>query len=498
MHRKLIYQSILNTTEPRPALPDEVTSDLRLDTLLRGRAAEIIRRPAAPCDLPLRQALFRFCENGRLRARLGELRASLDRIERLFQRLDTTECEDERNVLTVCIFKAELEFLGMGARLCQGADAPEDSGSSDGTSCAELLSRFSEHCAALLDDDNTAALSDELSGLRHGAGTVYRCEATAQTAYLSLAGGDDTDIYSRLRTLASSLGISIGSAGEERHYSPLGEGFISTFALLDRACYDGCAHFAQRHSAELDRSILEYIPELDCLISIGELTERVRAAGIPLCFPVFSEGEISVSSAYDITLLEKQESGIIPNDITFTNRDRIFYLTGANGGGKTTYLRTVGNLVLLALSGAVVPARSAELPMLDAVYTHFPRDERFGGGGRFSDEETRADEIAENADAGSLVLLNETFSTTGEEKAKLYTARLAHTLFERGCYCIYVTHQKPKDTEIPVLGVVLAEDGEGRTYKIRRIDGSGGSHALDILKKYRLDRDSLAERFGKK
>ena len=55
MHRKLIYQSILNTTEPRRLLPAEVTLDLRLDTMLSGRASEVVRRPASPQDLPRRQ-----------------------------------------------------------------------------------------------------------------------------------------------------------------------------------------------------------------------------------------------------------------------------------------------------------------------------------------------------------------------------------------------------------------------------------------------------------
>ena len=504
MHRKLIYQSILNTTEPRRLLPAEVTLDLRLDTMLSGRASEVVRRPASPQDLPLRQELIGHCSDGYL-SELLVAQALLGRIERLYQRLDTTECEDELNALSVCIFKAELEFLRLGAELNRASAANNAAGEAyngtvgqTGHTGSVLLDRFSAHCTELLGFSEYTDIANELKKLDHGADAVYRCDVTANTAYISHSSGEQTDIFSRLRTLASGLGIEVDSVGE-RSYPPLGEGFISTFALLDRECYAGFERFAERHRAELDRSILEYIPELDFLISISSLMSRVRSAGIPLCMPSFSEsGGISADSAYDITLLEKQDGGIIPNDIEFTERERIFYLTGANGGGKTTYLRTVGNLVLLALSGAPVPSRSATVPMLGAVYTHFPRDERFGGGGRFSDEEARADEIAKNADAESLVLLNETYSTTGEEKAKHCTASLAHTLLERGCYCIYVTHQKPEDAEIPVLGVVLAEDGESRTYKIRRTDGGGSSHALDILKKYRLDRNSLAERFVKK
>ena len=484
MHRKLLFQSLINTSQPRPTLPEDTVTDLRLDTMLSGRACEILCRPAAETDISLRQELISAAEHDtELTERFASMRETLGNIERLFSRLDTTESSDERNVLTVRIFLASDAFLKCGAAL---------------SGCtAALAKRFAEHCSALLESEEYSERIRSLAEVGRDSDTVYRCTASVSSAYLSLSGDGQSDIGSRLRSLASSLGIAAGNGAPS--YVPLGEGMISTFALLEPEYYNACSAFAEKYAPELDRSVLEYIPELDFLLSVVALVTRLRGAGIPLCIPEFSDGDdISVDSAYDITLLQKQQGGIIPNDIRFTDSERIFYLTGANGGGKTTYLRTVGNLVLLALSGAPVPARSAALPRLTAVYTHFPRDERFGGGGRFSDEETRADCIADKAGDRSLVLLNETYSTTGEVKAKQYTTELARRLSRQRCYCIYVTHQLPEGTGIPVLGVVLAGDGESRTYKIRREDATSGSHALDILKKYRLDRHSLRERFGAK
>ena len=60
-------------------------------------------------------------------------------------------------------------------------------------------------------------------------------------------------------------------------------------------------------------------------------------------------------------------TNIVPNDILF-NEKTFFFLTGANGGGKTTYLRSVGIAVILFLSGCPIPCEGAEIYPLDNVY----------------------------------------------------------------------------------------------------------------------------------
>lgn len=90
-------------------------------------------------------------------------------------------------------------------------------------------------------------------------------------------------------------------------------------------------------------------------------------------FLKYSDGRaIKLTQAYDITLLEKDEHNIIPNDVELTEKEPLFFLTGANGGGKTTYLRTVGVSVTMFLCGAPAPCAAAEIAPLKCVYTHFP------------------------------------------------------------------------------------------------------------------------------
>ena len=207
---------------------------------------------------------------------------------------------------------------------------------------------------------------------------------------------------------------------------------------------------------------------------------------------------IKAANAYDITLIAKGESNIVPNDVLFSDTEPFFYLTGANDGGKTTYLRTVGVLVLLFLLGCPVPAENAEIGGVNCIYTHFPRDERFDGSGRFIEEKTRVDEILGKCDKSSLVLLNETLSATNEENAIKFTTELAHRLNGDGVMGLYITHQHDISASetIPFLQVVVDEnDGNRRTFKIRRSRNSGGSFAGEILERYGLMPEALKERF---
>ena len=92
-------------------------------------------------------------------------------------------------------------------------------------------------------------------------------------------------------------------------------------------------------------------------------------------------------------------------------------MLGANGGGKTTYLRALGINLILFLAGCPVFATEAEMYPFDIVLSHFPKDERFDHSGRLDEERKRTEEmlnIAQNK-AGFL-FFNETFSGTDDKR----------------------------------------------------------------------------------
>ena len=174
-------------------------------------------------------------------------------------------------------------------------------------------------------------------------------------------------------------------------------------------------------------------------------------------------------------------------------------MTGANGGGKTTYLRSLGIAVLFFLTGCPVAAKSGEIWPFARLCTHFPSAENFEDTGRFVDEVRRAEEIRKAADRDTVALFNETFSGTDEQKSEEYSRRLADDMYAYGTFGLYVTHiHTLTHGKIPTLAAVVDEEDENRrTYRIRRMDGTDSSFAEDILKKYRLTEEGLAERLAR-
>ena len=146
-----------------------------------------------------------------------------------------------------------------------------------------------------------------------------------------------------------------------------------------------------------------------------------------------------------------------------------------------------------------LPCVSASIGDISSVFTHFPRDERFDGSGRFVEENNRVQTILREMDGNSVVLLNETYSTTNEENAVFMTEKLANELYGKRIFGLYITHQHGlSESEIPYLNVLIdVNDENRRTFKIAKQKSVGGSYARDILIRCGLTVEALEERFGK-
>ena len=90
------------------------------------------------------------------------------------------------------------------------------------------------------------------------------------------------------------------------------------------------AGFAEKYQSIIDPEFLGYRTQLGFYISVCRLIQRIKSAGIPICYPSISEKkQIILREAFDITLLEKGEKNIIPNNADFTEAEPFFFLTGA-------------------------------------------------------------------------------------------------------------------------------------------------------------------------
>jgi len=273
--------------------------------------------------------------------------------------------------------------------------------------------------------------------------------------------------------------------------------------------------FTKRFSAEIDfikgifskyenidyGEIKSYISQFDFYFNVYSIFKKAEKKNIPYCFPLISENKLcKADNLYDVSLLIKNTDNIIPNNAFFTEAEPFWFLTGANGGGKTTYLRAVGLNLILFLAGCPIFATSAEIYPFDSIYSHFPKDERFDGIGRMDEEKNRVEEIFNSSEnTVSFILFNETFSGTDDVLGYRYLLETAGRMKSEKHFGIYVTHfHQVTGTDFPILSAVIDKfDENRRTYRIMRNDTSESSYAADILKKYRLDRDSLKERLNR-
>lgn len=313
----------------------------------------------------------------------------------------------------------------------------------------------------------------------------------------AIGGGMERDFNTGFKALAVRLGFDLPDerkASAFRMEPNMSDAICAIYKEQTAALED----FKRKYLSTLTSDLTDRRYELDFYLSITDLVRRASRGNIPSCLPELTEAkQLRAKDAFDVTLLVK-DAGIVPNDIDFTEGDGVFFLTGANGGGKTTYLRAAAATALLASRGCPVFARSAASSLFQRVFTHFPADERFTGSGRLVEEENRVKEIIDNAAEGDIVFLNETYSGTDDKKGVEMTLQTTRTLRDRGVFVLYVTHfHEAAAAEIPSLNTVMDEtDTSARTFRIIRSTALRSSFAFDILKKYSLDEDSLSERAG--
>jgi len=183
--------------------------------------------------------------------------------------------------------------------------------------------------------------------------------------------------------------------------------------------------------------IASAIAELDVLATFAE-----RAATLNFSVPRFSdETQISISKGRH-PVVEAQVDTFTPNDITLSETRRMLLITGPNMGGKSTYMRQVALIALLAHVGSFVPAQSTVLGEIDQIFTRIgASDDLASGRSTFMVEMTEAANILHNATEKSLVLVDEIGRGTSTfDGLALAYAIARHLLENNRCYTLFATH----------------------------------------------------------
>ncbi len=480
----MVYPSLMYCVKPQKKPIDiSVFEDLQLLNFIPKRVAKSALVPCEKENILPRQDLFRRLCDGDARKKYSELLDCATELYDLNRAFNEAQTEGEKCFIFLFLCDALRIFTEKASDASLG-DCLSDrfakafGGEMENKTFIELC----EEADGLVND-----AEDALTGSLQISGTIVKASLSAEATYFDV-----------ICECAATLGVDSPKVPkpERRTVSP---DIINGILKLDPSLLGRLKTFYKRFSGYYQPSVTFYRKEIEFYLTFSAFLDRISEAGIPLTYPTVAEGRIvSVTDAYDVSLLAKNETNIVPNDISFTEKEPFYFLTGANGGGKTTYLRTVGISVLMFLLGCPVPCKGAAVSDISSVFTHFPRDERFDGSGRFVEENNRVKAILSAMDENSLVLLNETYSTTNEENAVLMTEKLANELYGKNIFGLYITHQHGLgESEIPYLNVLIDVDDENRrTFKIARQKSVGGSYAKDILIRCGLTYEALVERFG--
>ncbi len=530
-------------------LDPRALADLDLSETIRALGGGDARRErfardvlSAPCAEPTvityrADALDDLLADAPLRAALRDLLPRLDSLTETYRPRsgESPLTHLARRLSTLEMFvEVALDLRDALARATQRADALEGIHAS----LRDLTAR-----------PEFAALRAELPGLRQQLAGVRSItigvnlspDLEPQTAALLALHAEP--IAGRSTLLARLLGRQSGEGGltplRGSDLSPDNHLLRDLRGLLDRVVAP--VERALERFATVSPALLTGLaPEFALLLGAADLTLRLQEAGLPVCRPALAPAEertCAVREGYHLSLalrlLARPDAPpgaarslapndmtfpVVPNDIVFDEgQGRVWVLTGPNRGGKTTYTRAVGLIHVLAGAGLPVPARSARLSPVDAVYTHFPSQESATPGrGRLDDEAAGLAAIFGRATPRSLILLNEVLAGTSTVEALGLAIDVVRGLRLLGARAVYVTHlhelaqrvdELNAETEGSALvGSLVAEaapdpdgapdDGDRaahrRTFRVHPGPPRGSSYASDIAAQHGISYPQLA------
>jgi hypothetical protein len=424
----------------------ELSSDLELDILLRAMAdgdkflfdvarQGIHSRLTDPAEIEYRQRVLADCiaQPGVVRdvydvavaAMAGEKKI----LGWLFRDSPETIVHRTRQLLQL--------YVDMFRRLRNIADTYAASFGSEG------FTRFFAMLSKELGDEYLAEIEAQIGELAFRRGTLIGAR---------LGKGCKGAVYVLRRQPEQSWRDRIpgmNRSGYTFYVAERDESGMRTLSDLDSRGLNSTAN-ALAQSADHIRAFFQMLQaELGFYLGCLNLRERLTAKDQPVCFPGPAvpapagpeKGRLSARGLYDVSLaLSLGDARAVGNDVDADGRQLIM-ITGANHGGKSTFLRSVGLAQLMMQAGMFVAAESFTASVSIGIFTHFKREEDATmEKGKLDEELDRMSAIAGQITAGCLLLCNESFASTNEREGSEIARQIIRALTEAGIRIIFVTH----------------------------------------------------------
>ena len=306
--------------------------------------------------------------------------------------------------------------------------------------------------------------------------------------------------------------VPFGKKQSENQKMALSLAFNSAINDVYKSSLRSWKKIVQTYVLENTEFLLNLMPEFEFLVRGTQMLRALQEKGCSLIIPdirPMEERAFRAINLYNPCVALKIEDEIVPNDMIFDQNATIYVLTGPNRGGKSVITCAIGLAQVMLQLGMYVPAESAIISPVDGIYTHFPTGaEDTIDKGRLGEECARLGEIFDCVTANSLVLLDESLSSTGSYEASYIAAEVLGGLAHVGCRCLFSTHLHELAAEIDNINrrslenggvaidtLVAGIVGEGkRSFRITRAKPDGKSYARDIAQSYGLTYETILRR----
>ncbi len=431
--------------EPKRQLPPQgaaLTEDLELDTLFHAMAGgdpflfemakQAVFSGSGDLDtIRYRQAVLQDCLNNP--AVIRDLyQILLEVIERKRHRWMGIYGRAPSSILGSSVGMVQM-FVDLLKKLRQIADQHARQFESEG------FIRFFAMLDEELDDGYFARVDDHLKRLRFRDGVLISAV---------LGKGNEGAAYvlrkphERKRGLAERIFSRPSSAYSFRIHPRDEHGARALADLQDRGINlvaNALAQAADHIDSFFDVLRIELAFYIGCLNLAEQLAQWDEPVTFPLPAPA-DERRFVVRGLYDVCLALTMQRRVVGNDVNADAKDLVI-ITGANQGGKSTFLRSVGLAQVMMQCGMFVAAESYQASVCQGLFTHYRREEDATmTSGKLDEELSRMSTLADRLIPNMMVLFNESFAATNEREGSEIARQITRALVERRVRVFFVTH----------------------------------------------------------
>jgi DNA mismatch repair protein MutS len=374
------------------------------------------------------------------------------------------------------------------------------------------LQGFSGHLADYADSDtfrklaaDTAALHTRLHGIRY---TVHIHGLRVHVEKFNDQSDYSVGVINTFERFATEVRddyrVAFKNFPDMNHVE---EQILECVAKLHPETFDLLADYCDRNQNFIEPTVGRFEHEVRFYLAYLDFIARFSAAGLSFAYPELTAqpGALSVEDGYDLALAIKSfadDEPVVRNDFRLSGAERILVVTGPNQGGKTTFARAIGQCAYLASLGCPIPAKRASVMLPDHICTHFERQESLSTlHGKLDDELVRIHDILSRASAASIIVMNESFSSTTVNDALLIGTEVLERIIELNCAAVYVSFLDELANLSPacvsMVGEVAPDDPTQRTFRFTRRPADGLAYAAALADKYGLNHDVLRQRVSR-